>query len=324
MNYQLEEKNSLNGKVNTMKVLLTGGAGFIGSHITEELIKEDYEVVILDSLVTGQEHNIPAGARFYHIDICGNLDPIFLAEKPDYVIHQAAQVSVSNSLIHPKLDGESNIIGTINLLNACVRHQTKKFIFASTAALYGNPKYLSIDEEHPVSPISFYGLSKLNAESYIKLFSDLYGLSYTILRYSNVYGMRQDTKGEAGVVAIFIERAITGQSLNIYGDGFQTRDFVFVKDVAKANAAAILYGDNEIINISNNTQTSIKDIVNELNYLLESEVMPIYHEEREGDIRHSCLSNKKALKFLKWEPRHTFIDGLRETVAFMDQIQLKA
>ncbi|KAF0815865.1 UDP-glucose 4-epimerase [Bacillus sp. ZZV12-4809] len=307
-----------------MKVLLTGGAGFIGSHIAEELIKEDYEVVILDSLVTGQELNIPAGARFYHIDIRGNLDQIFLAEKPDYVIHQAAQVSVSNSLTHPKLDGESNIIGTINLLNACVRHQTKKFIFASTAALYGNPNYLSIDEEHPVLPKSFYGLSKLNAESYIKLFSELYGLSYTILRYSNVYGMRQDTNGEAGVVAIFIKRAITGQSLNIHGDGFQTRDFVFVKDVAKANAAAILYGENEVINISNNTQTSIKDIVSELNYLLDSEIMPIYGQERKGDIRHSCLSNKKAIKLLKWEPRYSFIDGLRETVASMGQIQLKA
>ncbi|KON86543.1 UDP-glucose 4-epimerase [Sporosarcina globispora] len=309
-----------------MKVLLTGGAGFIGSHIAEELIKENYEVIILDSLVTGQEHNIPAGVKFYHIDICANLDPIFLAEKPDYVIHQAAQVSVSNSFVEPKFDGESNIIGTINLLNACVRYGTKKFIFASTAALYGNPKYLSIDEEHPVSPISFYGLSKLNAESYIKLFSDLYGLSYTILRYSNVYGMRQDKKGEAGVVAVFIEKILKKQTLNIFGDGLQTRDFVFVKDVAKANAAAILYGDNEIINISNHSQISIKDIVNELTELLQSEILPIYHEERGGDIRHSCLSNNKAFKLLKWEPQYTFLNGLRETVAYcqMKQVQLKA
>lgn len=299
-----------------MKVLITGGAGFIGSHITEELVKENYEVVIVDNLITGKEGNIPKGIQFYQADICGDLDHIFLIEKPDYVIHQAAQVSVSNSIREPLYDGKANILGTINVLNSCVKHKIKKFIFASTAALYGSPKYLPIDESHFLEPISFYGLSKLNAEAYIKLFSKLFDLKYTILRYANVYGMRQDINGEAGVVAIFIEQLLRQQDPKIYGDGYQTRDFVFVKDVARANRLALDKGENEIINIGTQTQITVRDIVKELAELLDVEVFPIFLKERTGDIRHSFLSNENAKKALNWTPKYSFSEGIMETVSY--------
>ncbi|GGF25924.1 UDP-glucose 4-epimerase [Halobacillus andaensis] len=306
-----------------MKVLVTGGAGFIGSHIAEELLKQHYEVVVVDNLITGNRENIPLGVTFYQADVREDLSEIFTKEKPDFVIHQAAQVSVAHSMNQPIYDSEENIISTINLLEASVNHNIKKFVFASSAALYGNPEYLAIDEKHVVNPISFYGLSKLNAESYIQLFSRLYGLSYTILRYANVYGMRQDTKGEAGVVAIFIEQALKGESPTIFGDGEQTRDFVFVKDVAKANVASLHNGDNEVINISNCSQTSVLEIINNLSEITGKPVSPTFQPERPGDIRHSYLSNLKALKLLNWYPSYEFFQGIEETIAYYEKGLIK-
>jgi UDP-glucose 4-epimerase len=299
-----------------MKVLITGGAGFIGSSIAEELLKENIEVVIVDNMITGKERNVPREAVLYKADIRDNLDEIFMVEQPDYVIHQAAQVSVSSSIGDPVYDGDENIVGTINLLKTCVRHKTKKIIFASTAALYGNPQFLPVDETHPVAPISPYGLSKHCAELYIQLFSRLYGLHYTILRYANVYGVRQDANGEAGVVAIFIEKLLSGEMINIHGDGLQTRDFIFVKDVARANVAALSRGDNETINISTQARISIQDIIGELSLIQETGISPVYLDERPGDIRHSILSNDKAKKLLNWNPEHSFSSGLRETVDY--------
>lgn len=297
-----------------MKVLVTGGAGFIGSYISEELLKGEYETVIVDNLISGKKRNIPEGAVFYNADILDDLDEIFLKEKPDYVIHQAAQVSVSNSLDDPIYDGNENIIGTINLLKNCVKYNTKKFIFASSAALYGNPQYLPVDEKHHAAPLSPYGVSKLSAEYYIHLFSKLYDLPFTILRYSNVYGYRQDVNGEAGVIAIFTDKLLSGRAINIYGDGEQTRDFVFVKDVARANIAALGMGDNQIINISSGTRISVLDMIAELTKLFKVGISPNFLDERAGDIKHSILSNKKARDVLKWEPAYSFSAGLRETV----------
>lgn len=299
-----------------MKVLITGGAGFIGSHIADELLTSGYGVVIVDNLVTGHQRNVPEGATFYQEDIRNNLDYIFTLEKPDYVIHQAAQVSVSKSMQGPLYDGEANILATINLLTTCIKFHVKKMIFASTAAVYGNPAYLSIDEWHPLTPLSFYGLSKINAEAYIQLFSKLYGLNFSILRYANVYGMRQDANGEAGVMAIFIEKALKKQSPVIFGDGLQTRDFVFVKDIAKANIAALHSGDFQIFNIGTETKTPIIKILEVINQSMEQDVIPIYENPRNGDIRHSYLSYRKAEKLLLWQPMYSLTDGLTETINY--------
>ncbi|MFK2826709.1 NAD-dependent epimerase/dehydratase family protein [Bacillus sp. B190/17] len=300
-----------------MKVLITGGAGFIGSHITEELLLQHHQVAVVDNLSSGKRSQVPLEADFYEEDIRKRgLDNIFSDFQPDCVIHLAAQVSVSKSLQAPFKDGEENILATINVLQCCVKHHVKKLIFSSTAALYGSPKYLPIDEQHGVKPISFYGLSKKIAESYIKMFSDIHGLTYTILRYANVYGMKQDANGEAGVVSTFIERLLTNQPLHIFGDGTQTRDFIFVKDVAKANVAALTKGENEIMNISTEKQTSILDIVNELKAITYSDISPVFDHERQGDIKSSCLSNKKAAHVLKWKPVYSLTNGLKETIGF--------
>jgi UDP-glucose 4-epimerase len=300
--------------VNEVKVLVTGGAGFIGSHIVDELLEKKYEVVVIDNLITGHESRIPNGVKLIKADIRDSLDSAFMSEKPDVIIHQAAQVSVANSTVHPFYDADENIMGTINLLNLSVKYNIKKFIFASSAAIYGNPGQLPITENHPSKPISFYGLSKLTSESYIQLFSKFHGLSYAILRYSNVYGMRQDANGEAGVIAIFKEKILSEENPNIYGDGLQTRDFVFVKDVAKANAAAITYGNNGIYNICSNSQVTVLDIIKEFRNITNSNVTPVFCEAREGDIRDSVLSNVKARTELNWSPEETIRTGLKKTM----------
>lgn len=303
-----------------MRVLITGGAGFIGSHIVEELLLRDYKVIVIDNLTTGKKDYVPAGVRIYEADICNTLDDIFIKEQPDVVIHQAAQVSVSNSMVNPYYDGSENILGTINLLQASVKYKVKKFIFASTAATYGNPQYLPIDEGHSIQPISFYGLSKTTAESYIKLFSNLFNLPYVILRYSNVYGFRQNTEGEAGVIANFINRILNNQKPLIFGDGQQTRDFVFVKDVARANVLAIDKGYNETFNISTNTQTSLLKILSELKLILDNVIIPKFCKAKDGDIIDSFLTNEKSKLLLQWEPTYTISSGLKETVAFYEDI----
>lgn len=300
-----------------MKVLVTGGAGFIGSNTTEELLLQNHDVAVVDNLSSGKGYQVPLGAVFYEEDIRGKeIDNIFSDFQPDCVIHLAAQVSVAKSFEDPLNDGEANIMATINVLEACVKHNVKKIIFASTSALYGSPNYLPVDEEHVVKPISFYGLSKKHAEDYIKMFAQLHGLTYTILRYANVYGMRQCANGEAGVVSIFIKRLLNNQSLSIFGDGAQTRDFVFVKDVVRANVAALSKGDNEIINISTGKQTSILDILHELKGVAGSDISLAYYHERLGDIKHSFLANTKAENVLNWKPNYSFAEGLKETIYF--------
>ncbi|MBN9655005.1 NAD-dependent epimerase/dehydratase family protein [Halobacillus sp. GSS1] len=305
-----------------MKVIVTGGAGFIGSHIVDELLRQDFDVVILDNLSTGRKENIPDRVTHYNMDLRESLDLVFAKERPDIVIHQAAQVSVSFSMKNPGFDAEENIKVTVNLLEACVKYGVKKFIFASSAAVYGAPAYLPIDENHPVDPLSFYGLSKRNAETYIEMFSQTFDLNYTILRYSNVYGMRQNTKGEAGVVAMFIDQALRGESLCVFGDGLQTRDFIFVKDVARANVAACHYGDGKTLNISQGTKTSILELIEELYLNIGESIMPSFHGERPGDIRHSLLSNQEAKQWLDWEPFYTLSDGIQLTINYCQSHQV--
>lgn len=300
-----------------MKAVVTGGAGFIGSHLVEELILKGADVHVLDNMISGNIHNIHRLAVIHHLDICSNdAKEMILREKPDVVFHLAAQADVGRSILDPKYDADVNINGTINVLEACQQASVQKIIFASTSAVYGNIQKEMVTEEDLPVPISYYGLSKLTAESYIRLFGQLYGLSYTILRYANVYGPRQSAKGEGGVIAVFLDRINKGMPVSIHGNGEQTRDFIFVKDVVRANLAAVEGGHQEIIQVSTAQRTSVNHLLKMLTQIHGSNIHSINTEARDGDIKHSCLHNKKAQKLLQWEPQVKMFKGLKETYTY--------
>jgi UDP-glucose 4-epimerase len=300
-----------------MKIIVTGGAGFIGSHIVDKLIEKHHQVVVVDNLSTGKKEYINKEAKFYHTDINDNyLDEIFELEKPNYVIHHAAQIDVQTSVHNPVLDAEINILGTLKLVKLCTKHHIKKMVYASSAAVYGDPLYLPVDEKHVVNPISFYGISKHTPEHYIQTYAQLHGLKYTILRYANVYGIRQDPKGEGGVVSIFVDKLLNNISPYIYGDGEQTMDFIYVKDVAAANLAALDKEDNEICNISCNTQTTVNELLRTMNDIMHKDVKPTHQPPRLGDIVHSYLDNTKAKAYLGWAPEYDLQQGLTETIEY--------
>lgn len=304
-----------------MKVLVTGGAGFIGSNLVDLLIDKGCDVIVLDSLITGKKENINKAARFYKIDIRDEgIKDIFEKERPEFVIHHAAQIDVQRSIKDPVYDASVNILGTVNLLQQCVHYGVKKIVYASSAAVYGNPLYLGIDESHRVQPLSFYGITKHAVEHYLYVYRELYGLNYTVLRYANVYGPRQDYTGEGGVVAIFIDRLLHGKRPVIYGDGEQTRDFIYVKDVAEANYKALNAGDGEILNISTNRCVTINYLFNILKEIIMSDQNPEYKPPRQGDIRNSYLDNKKAKELLNWQPKYRLEQGLKETVEYYHNI----
>jgi UDP-glucose 4-epimerase len=297
-----------------MKVLVTGGAGFIGSHIVRKLLDEGCHVAVVDNLATGSEDRVPARCPLYKVDVAGSeLAEVMAFEKPDYVIHQAAQIDVQRSLRDPLGDARTNVLGTINVLTQCGELGVKKLVYASSAAAYGHPAYLGVDEQHPAEPISFYGISKYMPEHYIRAFSRLHGLKYVILRYANVYGIGQDPKGEGGVISIFMDRVLRRQPPVIYGDGEQTRDFIYVSDVAEANVRALKYGENTTCNISTNKEVSINELVEMLGLVAGTDIKPVYKEARPGDIRHSRLDNSLAARELGWQPRYSLIRGLKET-----------
>ena len=301
-----------------MRVLVTGGAGFIASHIVDELIKLKHHVGIIDNLSTGKEENINQEATFYKCDITeiDKLKLVFEIEQPEVVIHHAAQIDIQTSLKKPAFDAENNIVGTINILECCREFATRKIIYPSSAAVYGDPKYLPVDENHPVDPISFYGISKHTPEHYIKIYSQLYGFNYTIFRYANVYGIRQDPKGEGGVVSIFIDKLLNNESPFIFGDGKQTRDFIYVKDIAHANILALNKGNNELINLGTNKGITVNELFKVMKDISESNVDVIYREKRKGDILHSYLDNKQAEDKLGWKVEFKIEDGLRETIQY--------
>lgn len=305
-----------------MKVLITGGSGFIGSHLINRLIDEQVNVVVLDhstSLENHFHHNI---VKFYHIDITDpNIAKIFDEERPEIVFHLAAQVSVANSMKDPAIDANINILGTINVLQNAVKYKVKKFIFASSAAVYGTPKYLPVDEHHPLSPTSFYGLSKVIGEKYIQLYGELFHLDYCILRFSNVYGPGQTTDGEAGVISIFLQRLKDNLPLIIYGDGTQTRDFIFVKDVADACLSAMTLPGSHIINISGNEKFSLNELVQILMEQFGTTILTKYQPSKAGDILHSCLQNQLASDILRWTKQYSIIAGLKETYEHAEKIK---
>lgn len=300
-----------------MKVLVTGGAGFIGSHIVDQALEAGYEVCIVDDLSTGKRGQVNPQASFYEMDIeSPDIERVFQAESPDFVIHQAAQSSVPVSVQNPVRDAKINIVGTINLLEAARKHCVRKVVYASSAAVYGEPQYMGIDEIHPKQPLSPYGISKYVPEFYLNAYHHLYGLNYTAFRYANVFGERQDPKGEGGVVSIFVDRALVGEELTVFGDGQQTRDFVYVKDVARANIMALTSGDNEIFNISTNEKTSINQLIALMNDALGTELKVRYDAPREGDILHSYLDNTNAIEKFGWTPQYSLRQGLEKTLHF--------
>ncbi len=306
------------------KVLVTGGCGFIGSHIVEKLLDMKYEVIVVDNLKTGKIENIDENkVEFYNCDIRSEVfERIVSKTKPEFIIHQAAQVSVTASIKNIVYDTDVNIMGSINVINVAKNNGVKKIVFASSAAVYGEPQYLPIDEIHPIIPLSPYGLSKYTIENYLKLAKECYGIDYTILRYSNVYGPRQDTKGEGGVVAIFTEQLAKNEECSIYGDGMQTRDFVFVKDVADANVKALENGDNSTLNISTSQRISINDLYSLIKEQHCRSISPSYIDGRLGDIKHSILSNKQARSELSWDVSYTLDQGIKETVNYYNELVL--
>lgn len=265
------------------KVLITGGAGFIGSHIVEKLLENNYNVIIIDNLSSGSIENIPNSdtLKLYQLNIeKDDLELVFQKEAPDYVIHLAAQTSVNFSISHPYYDANMNVMASIKLLELCKKYNIRKFITASSAAIYGNPKYLPIDENHPTEPMSQYGLSKLTMEKYIKLS----GIPYIIFRFSNAYGPRQKSSKESGVVAIFNNAMKNNEPINIYGDGEQIRDFIYIEDIANICIKAINSNvENEIINFSTNKGVSLNQLFKVMKSLYNYTLNANYLPERIGD-----------------------------------------
>lgn len=300
-----------------MQVLVTGGAGFIGSNIVDALIEKGKQVIIVDNLSTGKKENINQKAKFYQCDLRDeNLAEIFKENDISHVIHHAAQIDVQKSIKDPIFDAQNNILAAINLLENCRKYDVEKIIYASTAAVYGDPDYLPVDEKHPIKAVSAYGISKYTPEHYIKMYSKLYGLKYTIFRYANVYGPRQDPKGEGGVISIFVDLMLAQKRPKIFGDGKQTRDFIHVYDIVEANLAALKKADNSLLNISTNTQSSVNELLESLNQILGSKIKAFYEDARPGDIIKSALANQKAKEQLNWSPAYNLKEGLEQTVNF--------
>jgi UDP-glucose 4-epimerase len=303
--------------MNPKKVLVTGGAGFIGSHIVERCLLEGWETVVVDDLSNGKLENIPGGSKFYQIDFGSKeMESILAKERPEVIVHQAAQTDVQRSLNAPLDDAAVNIYSTVHLLDLARQYEVRKMVYASSAAIYGKPESVPIHESHPKQPMSCYGVSKYVPELYIRTYSKLYGLDYGILRYANVYGPRQASDGEGGVVAIFVDRILRGESLVIYGSGEQTRDFVFVEDVADANIAAIRAEGSVLANVGTSKPLSVNTLVTVLQECCNEKVRVEYRLARPGDIEHSCLDNRQAIHTLGWKPKVRLEEGLYKTYTY--------
>ena len=275
-----------------MKCLVTGGAGFIGSHVVDLLVQKGHDVSVIDNLSTGNQDNLNLDSRFFEADIrdVEKLESIFSSERPEIVFHLAAQVDVGKSMKIPIEDAEINILGSLNVLEACKKYGVKKVIYSNSGgAGSGEPQYFPVDEEHPISPMSHYGVSKHVVEHYLEVYHHLHGLKFTSLRYANIYGPRQDPFGEGGVVAIFSRKILDGKSPVIFGNGNQTRDFMYVGDVAKINLLCVEGADNLILNVGTGKEISINSLFSKLKEIEDSKIPVIYGSAREGDIYRSVL-----------------------------------
>jgi UDP-glucose 4-epimerase len=301
-----------------MKILVTGGAGFIGSHLVDRLIKENYQVIVVDNLSTGKKENLNPKAQFYQLDILDpKLSEVFQKEKPEVVFHYAAQIDVRKSVKNPLEDAKINILGSLNLLENCKRFKVKKFIFASSGgAIYGQADIVPTPESYPAWPLSPYGVAKLTIEKYLNYYYKVFGLPYTSLRLANVYGPRQNPEGEAGVVAIFCHKLLKGEQPVINGDGTQTRDYVFVDDVVEANLLALEKDKVDIFNVGTAKETSVNEIFQRLKRITGAGIEGIHGPAKQGEQKRSCLDFSKIKKELDWQPNYSLEQGLEKTVNY--------
>ncbi|UCD37822.1 MAG: NAD-dependent epimerase/dehydratase family protein [Fidelibacterota bacterium] len=299
-----------------MRILVTGGAGFIGSHVAENFSQQGHQVVILDNLSTGRRENIPDGVEFVEGDITDKalVDKLFTEHAFEVVNHHAAQMDIRHSVEDPAFDAQVNIIGIITLLQAAARVGTKKFMFASTGgAIYGEQDYFPADENHPTNPISPYGISKLAGEKYLYYYHVQHGIKIVVMRYANVYGPRQNPFGEAGVLAIFSHLLVQGKQVTINGDGLQTRDYIYIGDVVQANALALDWPGSITFNVGTGKETNVITLYKYLAEAAETDLAPLHGPAKPGEQQRSVISHELATKTLSWKPEMALQEGIALT-----------
>ena len=309
-----------------MNVLVTGGAGFIGSHLVRQLLDAKHNVTVLDNVSTGTWQHLPQGkdtCTCWEMDIRDKAAREKIEQaKFDVIVHLAAQTMVDVSIKDPEFDASENVMGTVNILEAARHSGVKRIIFASTAASYGDvtEDRLPIREEETLAPMSFYGLTKVTVEKYLKLYHDLYGLDYVALRFANVYGERQGDTGEGGVISIFAKRIAKDQGITVFGDGKQTRDFIYAGDIAAGIIAAMTTDKaNAVYNLSNQTETSLLELIELMAKASGKTVEPAFAAPREGDINRSMLCNEAAVQNLNWQPKMDLAEGLARTINYFKE-----
>lgn len=305
-----------------MRITVTGGAGFIGSHLVDRLIEDGHTVQVIDNLYTGNKEFVHSKAQFIELDIRDpKLYSVLEEFRPDYIFHEAAQTEVSTSMSDPMLDCDINLMGLINLLNAAVKVDVKKFLMPSSAAVYGNLDTLPLNEEMIGNPSSFYGLTKLTTEHYLRIYHEAFGLPYICYRYSNVFGPRQGNGGEGGVISIFAKAIVQGSPIIIYGDGKQTRDFIYVDDVVEANILGMQHQVTGIYNVSTGISSSVNLLVDEFRNISGKDIEVVYDKPRLGDIRDSVLATDKSEKELLFTAKYNLHDGLIKTYEYFKTVE---
>lgn len=305
-----------------MRITVTGGAGFIGSHLVDRLIEDGHTVQVIDNLYTGNKEFVHSKVQFVELDIRDpKLYSVLEEFRPDYIFHEAAQTEVSTSMSDPMLDCDINLMGLINLLNAAVKLDVKKFLMPSSAAVYGNLDTLPLNEEMIGNPSSFYGLTKLTTEHYLRIYHEAFGLPYICYRYSNVFGPRQGNGGEGGVISIFAKAIVQGSPIIIYGDGKQTRDFIYVDDVVEANILGMQHQVTGIYNVSTGISSSVNLLVDEFRNISGKDIEVVYDKPRLGDIRDSVLATDKSEKELLFTAKYNLHDGLIKTYEYFKTVE---
>ena len=307
------------------KILITGGAGFIGSHLTDKLIQKGHKVVVADNLSTGKKENLNKKAKFYKIDICSpEISQIFKKEKPEIVYHLGAQIDVRKSVENPVGNAKINILGSLNIiqnfiLNAKYKIKNTRFVFASSVGVYGEPKTLPVKENHPFNPIAPYPVTKLAVEKYLNYYQNQ-GLDFVSLRYANIYGPRQKSSGEGGVIAIFIKTLLKNEKPAIFGSGRQTRDFLYIDDAINAAILALKAKPGSIYNVSTNKEISINNLLKLISKILHKNVKSVYKPQGKGEIIRSRIDYSKIKKELNWQPKYNLEKGLTETINWFQSI----